>query len=264
VTDRIRAVDVRKEYEVSRKGAEGVLALDGVNFRIGEGEFFALLGPSGCGKSTLLNIAAGLEQLSGGQILIDGQPVTGPGPDRAMCFQEHALFPWKTVRQNLEFGLRVKGLDRQERASIVDYYLDLVKLTTFADRYPHELSGGMRQRCALARTFSLDTPTLLMDEPLASVDAQTRHILQEEILKIWDREKGRQRKTVVYVTHSIEEAVFLADRVAVMSARPGRVLRVFDVPLSRPRGDETRSDPSFTDLVLHLWKMIRDQVELAL
>ena len=263
MTDKIRAVDVRKEY-VTRKGATAVVALDGVNLSIEDGVFFALLGPSGCGKSTLLNIAAGLEPLSSGQLLIDGQPVTGPGPDRAMCFQEHALFPWKTVRQNIEFGLRVKGLDPRERASIVAYYLDLVKLTGFADRYPHELSGGMRQRCALARTFSLDTATLLMDEPLASVDAQTRHILQEEILKIWDREQGRRRKTVVYVTHSIEEAVFLADRVAVMSARPGRVLRIFDVPLPRPRGDETRADPAFTELVSHLWKMIRDQVEAAL
>jgi NitT/TauT family transport system ATP-binding protein len=263
VSDKIRAVDVRKEYVVSRKAAAAVLALDGVNLAIGEGEFFALLGPSGCGKSTLLNIAAGLESLSSGQILIDGRPVTGPGPDRAMCFQEHALFPWKTVRQNVEFGLRVKGLERGERASIVAHYLELVKLTAFADRYPHELSGGMRQRCALARTFSLDTATLFMDEPLASVDAQTRHILQEEILKIWDREQGR-RKTVLYVTHSIEEAVFLADRVAVMSARPGRVLRVLDVPLGRPRGDETRADPSFTDLVAQLWKMIRDQVDPAL
>ena len=261
--DKIRAVDVRKAY-VSRRGATAVVALDGVNLAIGDGEFFALLGPSGCGKSTLLNIAAGLEPLSSGQVLIDGRPVTGPGPDRAMCFQEHALFPWKTVRQNIDFGLRVKGLEASERASIVAYYLDLVKLTAFADRYPHELSGGMRQRCALARTFSLDTATLLMDEPLASVDAQTRHILQEEILKIWDREQGRRRKTVVYVTHSIEEAVFLADRVAVMSARPGRVLRVFEVPLPRPRGDGTRADPSFTELVFHLWKMIRDQVEDAL
>ncbi|MBI4591503.1 MAG: ABC transporter ATP-binding protein [Candidatus Rokubacteria bacterium] len=260
VACKIQAVGVRKEYEVSRKGGDRILALDGVDLEVHAGEFLAILGPSGCGKSTFLNIAAGLERSSAGEIRIDGQHVEGPGPDRAMCFQDHVLFPWKTVWENVEFGLRVRGLGRKERAAIVAHYLGLVGLSKFANQYPHELSGGMRQRCALARTFALDAATLLMDEPFASVDAQTRNILQEEILRIWDQGAG-PRKTVVYVTHSIEEAVFLADRVAVMTARPGRVLGVFDVPLYRPRNDETRSDSFFRDLVVHLWKVIRDQVE---
>ena len=256
---KIEAIGIRKEFASSRQDQGRILALDGVNVAIGAGEFFAILGPSGCGKSTLLSIADGLEAPSSGEILIDGKPVVGPGPDRAMCFQEHALFPWKTVRHNVEFGLRVRRRSRGERREIVDHYLEMVGLSRFADRYPHELSGGMRQRCALARTFALDASMLFMDEPFAAVDAQTRNILQEELLRIWDRPD--ERKTVAFVTHSIEEAVFLADRVAVMTARPGRILDVFEVPLPRPRGDASRSDPGFRDLVLDLWQRLRVQAE---
>jgi NitT/TauT family transport system ATP-binding protein len=258
---KIKAVGVRKEFPATKRG-EAIVALDRVDVEIAAGEFFAILGPSGCGKSTFLSITDGLDTATAGEILIDGKRVEGHGPDRAMCFQEHALFPWKTVWQNIDFGLRVRRIPKPQRAETIAHYLDMVGLEKFKDHYPHELSGGMRQRCALARTFALDADVLLMDEPFASVDAQTRNILQEELMRIWDQ--PRQRKTVAFVTHSIEEAVFLADRVAVMTARPGRILEVHDVPLPRPRGDRTRSDPVFQDLAVRLWASLRNQVESTL
>jgi NitT/TauT family transport system ATP-binding protein len=256
---KIHAVGIRKEYPSARHDQPAVIALDGIDVAIDTGEFFAILGPSGCGKSTLLSIADGLEPPTEGQILIDGKPVAGPGPDRAMCFQEHALFPWKTVWENVEFGLRVRRKPRQERHEAVARYLEMVGLRRFADRYPRELSGGMRQRCALARTFALDAGVLFMDEPFAAADAQTRNILQEELLRIWDR--PNERKTVAFVTHSIDEAVFLADRVAVMTARPGRIFEVLEVPLERPRDDRAREHPRFHELVRHLWHQLRVQAE---
>lgn len=254
----IQAVNVCKEFTIARSGHR-VLALEDVSVDIVDGEFFAILGPSGCGKSTLLNIADGLDIASSGKVLIDGKPVEGPGPDRAMCFQEHGLFPWKTVWQNVEFGLLARRKPRDLRRALVAKYLSMVGLDKFANLYPHELSGGMRQRCALARTFALEAETLFMDEPFAAVDPQTRIILQEELLRIWDH--PGQRKTVAFVTHSIEEAVFLSDRVAVMTARPGRIIEVCDVPLRRPRDDASRQDPSFRDLVAHLWGQLRAQAE---
>jgi NitT/TauT family transport system ATP-binding protein len=256
---KIHAVGIRKEYLPSRPDQDAVVALEGVDVEVGSGEFFAILGPSGCGKSTLLNIIDGLEQATDGEILIDGVPVVGPGHDRAMCFQEHALFPWKTVWDNVDFGLRIRGRPRAQRRETVGHYLEMVGLTKFRDLYPHQLSGGMRQRCALARTFALDASMLFMDEPFAAVDAQTRNILQEELLRIWDQ--PGERKTVTFVTHSIEEAVFLADRVAVMTAGPGRILDVIEVPLPRPRDDSSRSHPDFQKLVLHLWHQLRAQAE---
>jgi len=260
VGTKVQAVGIRKEYPAVRQNQGAVVALDGVDIAIDTGEFFAILGPSGCGKSTLLSIAAGLEPQSDGQVLIDGKPVLGPGADHAMCFQEHALFPWKTVWDNVEFGLRIRRKARQERHEIVSRYLEMVGLQGFANRYPHELSGGMRQRCALARTFALDTSLLFMDEPFAAADAQTRNILQEELLRIWDRPSG-DRKTVAFVTHSIDEAVFLADRVAVMTARPGRIFEVLEIPLPRPRNDNSRERPLFHQLVQHLWHQLRAQAE---
>lgn len=257
----IDARNIRKEFTVVRSGHH-VLALEDVNVSIADGEFFSILGPSGCGKSTLLNIADGLERASSGEVLIDGRPITGPGPDRAMCFQEHGLFPWKTVWENVEFGLLARRKPREARRALVARYLDMVGLEKFANQYPHELSGGMRQRCALARTFALEAETLFMDEPFAAVDPQTRIILQEELLRIWDHPD--QRKTVAFVTHSIEEAVFLSDRVAVMTARPGRILEVLDVPLRRPRDDSSRQDPTFQDLVAHLWSRLRSQAERSI
>jgi NitT/TauT family transport system ATP-binding protein len=190
-----------------------------------------LLGPSGCGKSTLLNIIAGFEKPDSGSVTVDGVPIERPGPDRGVVFQDYALFPWLNVQQNVEYGLREKGLGTAECARIAEHYLDMVGLRSFERRFPHELSGGMRQRVALIRVLALDSQILLMDEPFAAVDAQTRTILQEELQRLW----LATRKTVVFVTHSVDEAVFLADRVAVMTSRPGQVKEIVPIDLPRPR-----------------------------
>ncbi len=239
-------------------GSEPVLALDRLSLEVYPGELLAVIGPSGCGKSTLLSIVAGLEAPSAGRIELDGRAVTGPGPDRGVCFQDYALFPWKTVRENVEFGLKVRGIPPDRRRAVADAHIELVNLKGFENRYPHQLSGGMRQRCALARLLANDPEILLMDEPLASVDAQTRIILQEEILRIWGEVRaGAERKTVVYVTHSIEEAAFLSDRIAVLTARPGRLKALLENRLPRPRAAETRLAPEYARLCAELWEMMR-------
>jgi NitT/TauT family transport system ATP-binding protein len=206
-------------------------ALEDVNIEVEPNEFLCIIGPSGCGKTTLLRMIAGLDYPSSGEIILDGKEVKGPSPDRGMVFQEFSLFPWRTVIKNVTFGLEILGINKHEQYKTAERYIELVGLMGFENRYPHELSGGMKQRVAIARALATDPAILLMDEPFGSVDAQTRNILQEELLEIWKRTK----KTVLFVTHSVDEAVYLADRVAVMSARPGRITECMDIGIPRPR-----------------------------
>lgn len=247
-----------KEY--SSKSNSACLALQDLSLSINKGEFFALLGPSGCGKSTLLHIIGGLNSAKG-TILINGETVTGPGLNRGIVFQEYALFPWLTVIENVAFGLKMKGVVKKERLQTAREYLALVGLSGFEERYPDQLSGGMKQRTAIARSLAFDPEVLLMDEPFAALDAQTREILQGELLKIWEK----TGKTIIFVTHSIEEAVYLAQRVAVITARPGRIKQVVDIPLPIPRyaEDDIRSSVAFSEIRHELWKLLSEEVVTA-
>lgn len=236
----IKTVDIKKEFP--DKGKRGIYtALDGINLKIRNGEFFAIVGPSGCGKSTFLEIIAGLIKPTSGSIYIYDELITGPDHNRGIVFQGYALFPWRTVMGNVAYGLEEKGVQQPERDKICSNYISLVGLSGFEKHYPHELSGGMKQRVAIARALAYDPDILLMDEPFAALDAQTREILQAELLRIWNETK----KTVLFVTHNIEEAVFLADRIAIMSGRPGMIKKIIDVPLSRPRLEEHRLTQDF-------------------
>lgn len=239
------------------KGNQIVRALDNVALTVNEGEFVSLLGPSGCGKSTLLMLIAGFERTSVGKIRVDGREITGPGADRGLVFQDYALFPWKSLIENVMYGPMKRKLPRQTCEEIARRYIDLVGLSGFEDHYPHQLSGGMRQRCALARSVANDPTILLMDEPLAAIDALTRNTLQEEILRVCDARDGQPRKTVLYVTHSIDEAVFLSDQIVLMSPRPGRILGILDVRLPFPRTDETRQLPEFHALTKQIWQALK-------
>jgi len=229
-----------------------VLALEDVSLDVRPREFLALLGPSGCGKSTLLYLIGGFLPVERGRILVDGTPVAAPGPDRGIVFQHFALFPWKTVRANVLYGLERLGLAREERARRAQSFIDLVGLDGFEDAYPSQLSGGMKQRAAIARTLAVDPKILLMDEPFGSLDAQTRSLMQAELLAIWQRTP----KTVIFVTHDVQEAVYLADRVAVMSARPGRVKAIVDTRFDKndPECFKTRA---FVDKVDEIWNLVR-------
>ncbi|MBJ7357055.1 ABC transporter ATP-binding protein [Nocardioides sp.] len=234
------------------------VALEGVDLDIRAGEFVTLVGPSGCGKSTVLDLIAGLAEPSAGTLAVDGTPITGPGLDRSVVFQQYTLLPWRTARANVELALEAKGgLTRRERAERAGAYLDLVGLTEFANRYPHELSGGMKQRVAIARSLSYEPEVLLMDEPFGALDAQTRERLQEELLAIW----RRLGTTVVFITHDIDEAVFLGQRVAVMSARPGRIREIIRVDLDREAAGETdlRASRQFADYRHQVWSLLREQ-----
>jgi ABC-type nitrate/sulfonate/bicarbonate transport system ATPase subunit len=230
-----------------------VVALDNVSLEVGENEFLTVIGPSGCGKTTLLRILAGLIPYDQGEITIKGQPVRGPGPDRAVVFQSFALMPWANVLTNVTFGLELRGVPRAEREDTARRLIALVGLEGFETRLPKELSGGMQQRVGLARALAVDPQILLMDEPFGALDEQTRRLLQEGLLQIWERE----RKTVVFITHSMEEAVLLGDRVLLMTPRPGRVQEIIDIPLARPRGPETEKSTTFTQLKEHLWHQLR-------
>ena len=225
------AVHIAAVRKAFRTGGREVVALDGIDLDVAPGELVCLLGPSGCGKSTLLNAIAGFAPPTAGTVLANGRPVTGPGPDRAMVFQEYALFPWMTVEANVGFGLELRGEPRQVVREKVSALLRQLGLSDFRDRFPKDLSGGMRQRVAIARVLAIDPPMLLMDEPFGALDALTRRNLQDELLRLW-AELG---KTVVFVTHGIEEAIYLADRVGVMTYRPGRVKQIVPVKLPRPR-----------------------------
>ena len=243
---------VRKTFPL--KGEEFV-ALGDVSLELADNEFVTIVGPSGCGKTTLMNILAGLETPSGGRALVDGVAVRGPGPERGVIFQQYALFPWLTVRKNVEFGLRTAGVKPAERRRIADHFIHLVGLDQFADALPKTLSGGMKQRCAIARAYAVNPSILLMDEPFGAVDALTRVRLQEQLLDTWSQEK----RTVVFITHDVDEAVFLANRVVVMAARPGRIVEVIDVDLPHPRTEEARLSPAFTALRNRVWSAVYHQ-----
>jgi NitT/TauT family transport system ATP-binding protein len=231
-----------------------VLALENISLAVRPREFLALLGPSGCGKSTLLYLIGGFLPIETGRISIDGTPIAGPGPDRGIVFQHFALFPWKTVRANVLYGLEKMGLPREERHKRAQSFIDLVGLSGFEDSYPSQLSGGMKQRTAIARTLAIDPKILLMDEPFGALDAQTRHLMQTELLAIW----RRSPKTVIFVTHDVQEAVYLADRVAVMTARPGRIKTIVDITLDKA-DPATPKSKAFADQVDELWTLVRDE-----
>lgn len=238
--------------KVFKSDEREVVALKDINLDIPDGQFVCLLGPSGCGKSTLLNAIAGFALPSSGNITTDGKLVTEPGPDRGMVFQEYALFPWMTVEQNVAFGLEIKGVGKAEIQARVTQLLDKLGLIDFRSRFPKDLSGGMRQRVAIARVLALDSPIMLMDEPFGALDALTRRNLQDELLRIWDEFK----KTIVFVTHSIEEAIYLADRIVVMTYRPGTIKRDITVTLPRLRDS---ADPEFNALKRELGQLVMEE-----
>ncbi|GAA1502986.1 ABC transporter ATP-binding protein [Streptomyces synnematoformans] len=252
MTEKISFRNVVKTFPM--KGAD-FTALDGVSLDIADREFVTVVGPSGCGKSTLLNMAAGLDEPTSGEVLVDGGTVTGPGPERGVIFQQYALFPWLTVRQNVEFGLRLAGLAADERRERSDHAIELVGLTDFADALPKTLSGGMKQRCAIARAYAVNPRVLLMDEPFGALDALTRVQLQDQLLDTWSRDK----RTVMFITHDVDEAVYLASRVVVMAARPGRIHRVVDVALPYPRTEEIRLSPEFGRIRNEVWHSVYHQ-----
>jgi NitT/TauT family transport system ATP-binding protein len=231
-----------------------VLALEDVSLEVGTREFMTLLGPSGCGKSTLLYLLGGFLPIEKGAISVEGKPVTAPGPDRGIVFQHFALFPWKTVRGNIAYGLERQRMPRPEREARVQALIDLVGLSGFEDSYPSALSGGMKQRAALARTLAFDPAILLMDEPFGALDAQTRHLMQTELLNIWQRTP----KTVIFVTHDVQEAVYLADRVAVMSARPGRIKSIVDTRFDKNDRNIFKAK-HFVDKVDEIWNLVREE-----
>lgn len=254
---------VSKEFTIrdpsgrGRGGTRQLLAVDDVDLQITDGEFLVIVGPSGCGKSTLLDMLAGLTSPSAGRILIDGKPISGPGPDRGIVFQQYALLPWRTARENVEFGLEAIGTGKRERRERVREYLNLVGLDDFADSYPHQLSGGMKQRVAIARSLATDPELLIMDEPFGALDALTREALQMQLARIWER----TGKTIVFVTHGIDEAVYLGERVAVMSARPGAIKAVIEIPLKSGEAVvDARAHPDFGPLSQLVWEQLRDEI----
>ena len=240
---------VEKIYQ-GRSGE--VVALNGVDMEIRENEFVCVVGPSGCGKSTLLNIIAGLERPTSGRVCVKGKEVVNPGSERGVIFQQYALFPWLTVKKNVKFGLKLRGVKEPELSVIADKYIRLVGLEEFGDSYPKELSGGMKQRVAIARAYAVNPEILLMDEPFGALDAQTRTQLQTELLETWEKEK----KTCFFITHDVEEAIILAQRVVIMSARPGRVKEIVPVNIPYPRTQETKMTKEFLDLKVHVWGQV--------
>jgi NitT/TauT family transport system ATP-binding protein len=239
------------------------VALADITLTVAEREFVAVVGPSGSGKTTLMRMAAGLDHPTSGTVSVGGRVVTGPGPDRAVVFQQFALFPWKTVRENIAFGLRCKGASRAQQDAVVAHYLKLMSMEGTEDRYPHQLSGGMQQRVAIARSYAIEPDVLLMDEPFGALDAQTRTVMQEELVRLTRQEP----RTTLFITHAVEEAVYLADRVVVLARDPGRLREIVDLRdvreaenwATRPI-DEVMDLPSFTHLRTHIWRLLRDQM----
>jgi len=259
--------DLKYENVVMEFTSRGttIRALDTFNFAVGESEFLVVVGPSGCGKSTLMHMTAGLLHPTSGRVLLGGSEIKDPGPDKAVVFQSFSLFPWKSVQDNIEFGLRINGVGVAERRDMVARAVKLIGLDGFEHHYPRQLSGGMQQRVAIARSFVLKPRVLLMDEPFAALDAQNRQLMQEELVRIW----ASQRPTVVFITHSVEEAVFLADRVVVMSRRPGRVKKVLDVNAVAGAShwrtepfDEVIRRPEFLDLRHEVWGLVKSEISL--
>ncbi|HVJ49048.1 ABC transporter ATP-binding protein [Desulfitobacterium sp.] len=247
----LRVEKVSKDFSTQHKSTH---ALEEVELQVEKGEFVCLLGPSGCGKSTLLNIIAGLDRATEGEVHLNGREITGPGPDRVVMFQESALFPWLRVIDNVEFGMKLAGIPKVERRKKALEYLKMVRLTQFKNSFIHELSGGMKQRVALARALALDSEILLMDEPFAALDSQTKRILQNELQRIW----AETHKTIIFVTHSVEEAVLLGDRIVVMAANPGRVKAEFRLDLQRPRNLE---DAQLRAIIAEIMKDLKEEVE---
>ncbi len=246
MTPLLETSNLRKDFKSDH--GEVFCALDGVDFKVFDKEFVCLLGPSGCGKSTWLRIVAGLEVATSGSVLYKGSPVKGPGRERGMVFQEYSLLPWRSVVENVALGPEFNGMRFEDRRELAMDYLARVGLEKFAEAKPHELSGGMRQRAAIARALANDPDVLLMDEPFGALDAHTRVLLQKELLQIWEK----NRKTVVFVTHSVDEAIYLADRIVVMSAHPGRVVETIDVPFERPRSRSCKGFGEMTERVFEL------------
>ncbi|MDR1732480.1 MAG: ABC transporter ATP-binding protein [Synergistaceae bacterium] len=252
---KVQARQVRREFQIRNAMGkrETLSVLEHFDLDIHEGEFLSLLGPSGCGKTTFLNILAGLDRYDGGEILVDDQPLRERSFNRGMVFQSYALLPWRTVIKNLEVGLEIRRVEKKERRKIARRYLDLVGLASCENQYPHQLSGGMRQRVAIARVLAYRPDLLLMDEPFAALDAQTRENLQIELLRIWEADK----KTILFVTHSIDEAILLSDRVAFMSSRPGSIKEIIDIDLPRPRTEDIRNSTEFAGIRKKLWGMLQ-------
>jgi NitT/TauT family transport system ATP-binding protein len=253
---KIEVSELSKTF-VNQRTGRSVTALDRISLGVRDGEFLCVVGPSGCGKTTLLQILAGLDRPTSGTMTLDGRPIEGAGADRGMVFQGYALFPWRTVAENIAFGLEVKGVPRIERREIAHRYARLVGLKGFEQSYPSELSGGMKQRVGIARALANEPAVLLMDEPFGALDAQTREIMQRELLDIW----RETRRTIVFITHGVQEAVFLADRIVVMTARPGRIKAILDVDLPHPR-DVTQ--PEFGALMRPVYAALREEVSKAM
>lgn len=251
-------IDVRNVTKIFNSSKnEQIVALEQVSFTVDKGQFVSIVGPSGCGKSTLLYIIAGLVKPTSGEVLVNNKPISGPGPDRGLVFQDYALFPWLTVYDNIKYGLEEKKIPKFEIDKIVNRYIELMGLKGFERRYPKELSGGMKQRVAIARTLACDPEIILMDEPFGALDAQMREILQEELLKIWQDSK----KTILFVTHSVEEAVYLSQKVIVMTNRPGKVKKVVDVTVNKYKDrEELNNDPHFISLKNYIWRLVREEV----
>ena len=248
----LQLINIEKKYTT---GDLTQAALNGVSLNLRDSEFVAILGPSGSGKTTLLNIIGGLENPTEGQVLVDGKPVQGPGPDRGIVFQQYALFPWLTVEKNVQFGLKLQGKSKEECEETARKYLKMVDLEGFAKAYPKELSGGMKQRVAIARAYAVNPKVLLMDEPFGALDAQTRTQLQQELLNTWEKEQ----KTCFFITHDVEEAIILAQRVVIMCARPGRVKDIVDIDIPYPRDQETKMSPRFLELKNHIWSQVSQE-----
>ena len=263
---KIKAENITKKFKIRSNGnsrnngdtPHELIALGGVNIDIKKGEFVSIVGPSGCGKSTFLDMVGGLSKPTGGNIFIDGNRVNSPGLDRGIVFQQYALFPWRTALENVKFGLESLNVAKDKRTEIAQKYLSLVGLTGFENRYPYELSGGMKQRVAIARALAFDPDILLMDEPFGALDAQTREILQKELLRIWEE----TNKTILFITHSIDEAVYLSDKVAIMTARPGVIKQMVNIPLSRPARfeEDIRSSHDFVETRHRLWGLLKEEV----
>lgn len=245
-------ISFRNVAKVFGAGPNAFTAIKNLTFDIDDGEIVTVVGPSGCGKSTAMNMVAGLISQSSGEVLVDGKPVSRPGPDRGVIFQQYALFPWMTVRENVEFGLKLQKLGKLERRQRAMHYLGLVGLADFADSYPKTLSGGMKQRCAIARAYAVNPTVLLMDEPFGALDALTRVKLQNQLLETWSKDK----RTVMFITHDVDEAVYIAHRVIVLAANPGRLQEIIDVDLPFPRDDEVRLSPEFAEIRNRVWRAV--------
>jgi NitT/TauT family transport system ATP-binding protein len=252
ITPKLVIRDVGKIFKTK---SGDTTALEKTSFTVEDGEFVTILGPSGCGKSTILRIVAGLEESNSGQVLLDGQEINGPGPDRGMVFQSYTLYPWLNVQENITFGLKLKGVAKKERDDLARHYLQVIGLEGFEKHYPIQLSGGMKQRVAIARALANDPEILLMDEPFGALDAQTRNIMQEVLLKVWEESK----KTILFITHDVEESIFLADSVYVMTARPGRLKKKIPITLERPREFSVKSTAKFVHYKEELLSLIREE-----